>query len=66
MWRKGVVEEIIEVFFGSPGEPEPKIGNGGVTISELIRRKTSIISIGKKYYRITVEPVQLQVKPKPK
>lgn len=62
-WRKGIIEEAMDIFFGSPGPNEnPKIGNGGVTLAELIRRKKSIISIGKKYYRVTIEPVTLQVK----
>lgn len=53
------VAKIFDVLFnGRPAEPEPA-PSPGITLTDLIKRRSSVVRVGKKYYRFTVEEVTL-------
>lgn len=49
--------KIFDVLFnGRPAEPEPL---PGVSLADLIKRRSSVVRVWRKYYRFTVEEVTL-------
>lgn len=56
------VAKIFDVLFnGRPAEPEPL---PGVSLADLIKRRSSVVRVGKKYYRFTVDEVKLTAEKK--
>lgn len=56
------VGKIFDVLFnGRPAEPEPL---PGVSLADLIKRRSSVVRVGRKYYRFTVEEVKLTAEKK--
>lgn len=54
--------KIFDALFNShPAEPEPL---PGVSLADLIKRRSSVVRVGKKYYRFTVEEVKLTAEKK--
>lgn len=59
--------ELADVFFNGAGsrfKGDPKPAEAKM-LAEMVKRKKSIVRVGKKYYRFTVEEVQLEVKDPP-
>lgn len=58
------VAKIFDVLFnGRPAEPEPSPPSG-ITLADLIKRRSSVVRVGKKYYRFVVEEVKLEARTK--
>jgi hypothetical protein len=52
------ITETMDVFFNGRLAVEPT----RVSIGELVKRGTSVIRVGDKYYRITAEEVEVELK----
>lgn len=61
------IVELVDVFFNGAGsrfKGDSKPAEAKM-LAEMVRRKKSVVRVGKKYYRFTVEEVQLEVKDSP-
>jgi len=51
------ISKLADVFInGRPAEPPPVCK---VTIQELVERETSLVRVGKKFYRVTCKEVEI-------
>ena len=59
------IAKVLDVFFnGRPADEQP--APSGVTLAEIVRRKSCVVRVGKKYYRIESTEVTLTAKEKGK